>query len=149
MALFLSEARLQGIMISSCIIKPSSKLRTVRMEACLLKTSCFGNHTRIISTAKAQMHIQQIRLLHCTRSFSSLIQRVSNILGCLVRIKFSLSVCTFDFSLNACTVGKILLTSAFLHDLLKHSEKQHVIPSLRPFKSDFSFPLKSSAILDR
>ena len=148
MALFLSETRLQGIMVSSCVIKPTSRLRTVRMKACLLKTSCFGTQTRIISTETAQMHIQQIRLLHCTRSSSSHIQRVSNILGCLVRIKFSLSVCTFHFSLNACTVGKILLTSAFLHDLLKHSEKQHVMPSLRPFKSDFLFPLMS-AILDR
>ena len=91
-------------------------------------------------TATTQMHSQQIRSIHCSRSFSSHLQNVPNILGAslpryLVRVKFFLSICFIRFSLDAGSLGK-------------YSGRHHVMPPLRPFDSSFSSPFKSSAILD-
>jgi len=75
--LSLYEARLHG----RCIHQVQSK-KADSADGGLPSEICwFRNSHLIISTATIQMHSQQIRFLHYSRSFSSHLQSVPNILG--------------------------------------------------------------------
>lgn len=85
-----------------------------------------------VSTALTQMYSQQIRLLHFSLNL----------------MFFSLNI-SIRFSLNAISLGKMKFTLAFFLELLKHSGTQHIMLTLRTFKGEFSFSLKTSAFLDK